>query len=251
MKIKLILELSLTLAKYNFRLKNEGSYIGIFWYMLNPLLLFTLLFLVFGDRLGFDIANYPAYMLLGIVMFNFFQQTTKEATKIIISNAETIKFITLPREILVISMVIKNAFSHIFEIAAFMIIMIFLGSTFYGIIFYPLLFILLLFFTLGISFLLSSIAVYFTDLDNIWIFVSYLLWLATPIFYDIGGQEKLLLFNMFNPLYYFITIGREIIIYSRIPELWILGGALFYSVLSIVVGLIVFRSLKDRFAEMI
>lgn len=243
--------MSLTLAKYNFKLKNEGSYIGIFWYLLNPLLLFTLLFFVFGDRLGLGIANYPAYLLLGVVMFNFFQQTTKESTRIIMSSADTIKFIHFPREVLVISMVIKNAFSHIFEIAAFVIIMIFLGSSLYGIVFYPLLFILLFLFTLGISFLFSSIAVYFTDLDNIWLFVSYLLWLATPIFYEIGNQGRLLLFNMFNPLFYFITLGREIIIYSRVPELWILGGALFYSAISLTVGLFVFRRLKNGFAEMI
>jgi len=251
MNVGKVLRTCTKLAKYNFKVRTEGSYIGIMWYLLNPLALFAVLFLVFNDRLGGGILNYGAYLLLGIVMFNFFQQTARESTGIIEANIEIIKFMRFPREMLILSMVIKNAFSHIFEIAAFIIIAVIMGSSIQGIIFYPLLFVPLFIFILGVSFLFSAVAVYFVDLDNIWIFISYLLWLATPIFYEIGGQGRLLLFNMFNPLYYFITIGRDIVVYSRIPEMWLVGGALSYSLIALLAGLLVFRRLKGRFAEML
>src|SRR4030042_3140482 len=94
MKLRHFLDLSLEIAKSSFKLRNEGSYLGIFWYLLNPLLLFLLLLLVFSDRLGNSIPSYPLYLLLGIVIFNFFQQATTESTKIIVRDyGELIKSI--------------------------------------------------------------------------------------------------------------------------------------------------------------
>ena len=55
--------------------------------------------------------------------------------------------------------------------------------------------------------MLSALSVHFTDIENIWSFVSYILWLGTPIFYSIGGQTKLLYVSMLNPMYYFITVS--------------------------------------------
>ncbi|MCH7640633.1 ABC transporter permease [Patescibacteria group bacterium] len=105
------IRLSLALAKANFKLRNEGTYLGILWYLLNPLLLFALLFLIFFDRLGQNIEQYPLYLLLGIIMFNFFQQATTEATKIIDQNRHLIKSINFPKESLIAS-IISTTFSR-------------------------------------------------------------------------------------------------------------------------------------------
>ena len=61
----------------------------------------------------------------------------------------------------------------------------------------------------------------------------------------------LLIFNLFNPLYYFITISRDIIIYNRMPELWMVGGIILYTLISIIIGFTIFKKLKYKFAEMI
>jgi ABC-type polysaccharide/polyol phosphate export permease len=107
------------------------------------------------------------------------------------------------------------------------------------------------FFTFGVSLILSSFVVFFVDLDNIWAFFVRLLWLATPIFYSIGGQVRLYVFNLFNPMHYFINLSREIIIYNHLPELWILVGAMFYAILAFFIGIYAFNKLKNKFAEMI
>ncbi|MCX6760298.1 MAG: ABC transporter permease, partial [Candidatus Nealsonbacteria bacterium] len=80
-RIRHILALSFVFAKVKFKLKNEGSYLGIFWYLLSPILTFLILFFIFSDRLGNDIYLYPIYLLLGIIIFNFFQYTTLEAAR--------------------------------------------------------------------------------------------------------------------------------------------------------------------------
>ena len=78
MRLKKFIELSFALAKAQFKLRNEGSYLGIFWYILNPIFIFSLLLLIFSTRVGQGIPHYPLYLLLGIIMFNFFQTATIE-----------------------------------------------------------------------------------------------------------------------------------------------------------------------------
>jgi len=252
MKIRHFLNLSFEIAKSSFKLRNEGSYLGIFWYLLNPLLLFVLLLLVFSDRLGNNIPSYPLYLLLGIIIFNFFQQSTLESTRVIVRDyGELIKSINFPREALVLGITLRSVFSHFFEFILFLFFMLIFKNSMTGLIFYPIILVFLFVFIFGFSLILSSLTVYFIDLDNIWNFFVRLVWLATPIFYSIGGQDRLFIANLFNPLYYFITLSREIIIYTRLPELWIIFGALFYALSALLIGMLVFNKLKVKFAEML
>ena len=249
---KNLFELSLSLAKAEFKLRNEGSYLGIFWYLLNPLLTFGLLFLVFSDRLGGGIPQYALYLLLGIVMFNFFQSSTNESvTSVIRDYRWVIKSINFPREALIASVVFKNLFSHFFEIIFFMIFLVFLKTSLIGILFYLPILIFFCLFVFGFSMLLASLTVYFVDLENIWAFAARLLWLGTPIFYTIAGQTRLYYVNIFNPIYYFITIARDLIIYAKMPDISIIFGTVFYALFFLSAGIFVFNMLKTKFAEKI
>ena len=171
-KLKSFWQLSLALAKAQFKLRNEGSYLGIFWYLLNPLLMFTLLLLVFSDRLGSGIPHYPLYLLLGIIMFNFFQQITSFSIKTMDENRALIKSIKFSRESLVSSTVLRTLFSHIFEIILFIIIALIFGVSLGGFIFYIPILIFFSIFVYGFSLILASFYIYFIDIENIWVFVS-------------------------------------------------------------------------------
>lgn len=246
-----ILETSITLAKAEIKLKNEGSYLGILWYLLNPLFTFILLLLIFSDRVGQGIPHYPLYLLLGIIMFNFFQAVTVESTKIIQNNGRVIKSINFPRETLVASVVLKCLFSHSFEVILFIAVSLYFNVSVTCLVYYPVILVFFCLFCFGASLLLSSLNLYFFDLENIWVFVSRLIWLGTPIFYAIGGQNRLLFINLFNPMYYFITIARDIVIYMTMPEWWMIAGCAFYSLLFLMGGVLIFNKLKIKFAEMI
>ncbi|MEI6058855.1 MAG: ABC transporter permease [archaeon] len=249
-KLAGLLGLSFSLAVAEFKLRNEGSYLGIFWYLLNPVLMFFLIFLVFAGRLGNDIPQYSLYLLLGLIMLNFFQNSTTQAIKAITENRAMIKSISFPREALVLGTIICSIFSHLFEVALFFIVGLLLGVSLLGIFWYFLVFVFFVFFILGLSFILSSLQVYFVDLENIWIFVSRLIMFGTPIFYSIGGQTRLLYVNLFNPLYFFITLSRDLIIYRVFPQGWLVLGVAGYSLLFLVIGLWIFNRLKVKFDEM-
>lgn len=247
-----VIGLSFQIAKAEFKLKNEGSYLGIFWYLLNPILTFALLFFVFSDRLGNTIPEYPIYLLLGIVLFNIFQSATLESTKSIIKEHRSlIKSINFPRESLILSIVLKNLFSHVIEIALCCILLIYMHYSLFWFLFYlPILFFFLLF-IYGTALILSSLTVFFVDLDNIWAFAVRLIWLGTPIFYSIGGQMRLFYVNLANPLYYFITATRDLVIYHRMPEMWIVWGVVGFSVFTFICGFFLFRTLNIKAAERI
>ena len=250
--ISKIIKLSTQLAISDFKLKNEGSFFGLLWYVFNPILLFTLLYFVFKNNLGNGIHYYSLYLLLGILMYNFFQAVTSESTRTIISeNNHLIKSINFPRESLIIAIVLKNIFSHTIEILLFGILLIYFGINFLNLFFYILILILFCLFLVGLSLILSSLTVYFIDLDNIWIFVTKLLLFVTPIFYVIEDNIYLLYANYLNPLYYYIEMARSVVIYNKFPEFNIVIGSIFISLFFFILGKIIFNKYDKKIAELI
>ncbi len=249
-KIESFFELSFSIAKAEFKMRNEGSYLGVFWYLLNPLFMFALLFFVFSRKLGYHIKDYPAYLFLGIILFNIFQRTTIDSSNIIIRNSSLLKSIKFSKEALVFANILKNLFSHLFELGLFIILLLVLKIPLLGLIPYALVLFVFSIFIYGTSLILSALTPYIVDLENVWLFLSRIIWLATPIFYSIEGT-RIAYINFFNPIYYFITIARDIMVYTKIPEPWLIFGSLFWALLSLVIGLLIFNKLKVKFAELI
>ncbi|MBW2992620.1 ABC transporter permease [Candidatus Woesearchaeota archaeon] len=245
--LSLITQLTIT----SFKLRNEGSYLGILWYLLNPLLLFLILYFVFSNRLGSGIEHFALYLLLGIIQFNFLNLAAGTSMKNIIQNSNLIKSLSFSRESLIISSVLMALISHLFELAVFILFSLFLGIKPVLIIVFPLILLLQFLFTLGLCLTLSSVIIYFRDLENIWLFVSRLWWFLTPVFYSVKEGSLIHLINIFNPMYYIITISRNILIYSRLPDLSSITIIACISIISFITGYLIFTKLKVKFAELV
>jgi len=251
-RIKSILGLSLSLAKANFKIRNEGSYLGVFWYLLEPLVFFIVLLIIRGAVLNTNIGNYQLYLFIGLIMFNFFTAVTNFSTRVIQNNSGFIKSLKINKEVFVISGLLQFIFSHFFEFLILIIFSIFLKVKLtYLLIFYPILFLFFCLFTVGVSFILSIIGVYIKDLSNVWSVFTRLLWLITPIFYTIENNSLLQKINIFNPLYYFINITREVIMSSKLPNIYWILSTIFCSVFVFLIGLIFFEKSKKKLAERI
>ncbi|MCC6932508.1 MAG: ABC transporter permease [Deltaproteobacteria bacterium] len=240
---------SITLAQSDFKLRNENSVLGIFWYLLDPILMFALLYLVFNDRIGQNIHCYPLQLIIGIVFFNFFQKATSDATGAIVNNGQLLHTFPFPPAVLVLSIIVKHLIGHAIEWVLCLLIFAYYGWLSCYLFYYPLLICAFLVFILGLSFTLAALSVYISDIIYLYSFFLRLLWLATPIFYSIDGQSRLYLLNLFNPIYYYITAGRELFVYQHSPSILIIGGAIFYAILSLCVGVCIFNKLQLRFAE--
>lgn len=245
------LGLAIQLAKANFKLKNEGSFLGIFWYLLEPFLLFLIIVGIRSFFGGGSIENYPLYLLLGLVMYNFFSVTTGTTTGVITSSSNFIKSIKINHESLIISRVLEGIYSHFFEIILFAGFMIFFKVSLIWILVYPIIIGFFIIFVLGISFILATLGVYIVDMNNAWRVITRLLFFLTPIFYLVEKGTLIYKINLFNPVFYFITIARELIINNSIPEYWMIEVMIGISLVSFAVGIFVFERYKNKFAEMV
>jgi len=252
-KIKKIIKVSISLAKINFILRTEGSYLGIFWYLLNPLIMFLIIISIKKYALSnIQVENYPLYLFMGITGFNFFKQALSNAITSIRSNTDYIKSInTLEPEVLVVSGVFQVVFSHLFEFILIIGFMIYYKIFLAGLLFYPLIFFFFLILTLGLSFIFATIGMYIYDFDNVWIILTQLLFFISPIFYVIKKGDFIYYFNLINPLFYFLTLARSAVINFTTAPLWIILGMFFFSFSSLIIGLLVFNRFKNKFTELI
>jgi len=248
--IKKTFRLSFSLAVAQFKLRNEGSYLGIFWYLLDPLAMFSIILILSGVLTNTNIKNYPVYLLLGLIMFNFFRQTTINSTNSIVANAAFIKSMKISSEVFVISVAIQSFFSHLFELVILLFFIIFFKIPLIGFFLYPAVFLFLFLFSLGASFILASIGVYVNDINNVWSVFINILWFSTPIFYVISDGGPAII-NKLNPMFYFVSIAREIVIGGSIFPTGQLIEIAVLSVIFFLSGLVIFEKFKTKFAELI
>lgn len=250
-ELKTQFHLGISLAKVNFKLRNEGSLLGILWYLLEPGLFFVTLIAIRGHFSGSQNPYYPLYLIIGLTLFNFFRNVTTQSTRAIAANEEFVKSIKIPLEPLVLSILFQFIFTHLIEIIIVALCSLYFHLPLTWIFYYPLILVVLSIFTLGLSFLLATIGTFIDDLSNVWRLIMQTLWLITPIFYIMKPESLIYTINLFNPMFYFITTARSIIIYGHWPGIRLLAAALASSIISLAIGLSVFRKYKIKFAESI
>src|SRR5476651_335494 len=156
------------LVRTDFKLRYQGSVLGYAWSLLRPLLLFIILYVVFVKflKLGAGIPHYPVYLLLGIVIWNFFNEMTVQSLGSIVGRGDLIRKIRIPRWIIVLSSSISaliNLFLNLLVIVVFMFVNhVDLMRT---ILWLPLIFAEVYLFSLGVSFFLAAAFVKFRDIN--------------------------------------------------------------------------------------
>jgi len=229
--------------------RHESSLFGMFWYLLGPALMFGVLMLVFSQRLGTTIEHYFLYLLLGIILWNFFSAGTSRAIDALMSQASLIKSMPVRADILVLSSVLEAFVNHCFELVIFGAILAFYGVFSVTAFYFFLIVILEFIFVLGMSYFLSALFFIFRDLNQIWSVILRVWWFATPIFYQLtetGPGRKV---NMFNPMFYVIDSARDALIYNYVPHITSMGILACFAFAALLCGYVLFRMLSPYFPE--
>lgn len=251
------------LVRTDFKLRYQGSVLGYAWSLLRPLLLFLILYVVFVRflKIGGSIPHYPIYLLLGIVLWNFFNEMTTQSLTSIVGRGDLIRKIRIPRWIIVFSSSISaliNLGLNLIVVGVFMVInKVDIMST---IVWVPLLLVEIYLFALGISLLLSAAFVKFRDVSYIWEVIMQGAFYLTPILYPLSlisnvTFQKLLLMNPMaqaiqDVRYAAVTHHHEVVTISNVFD----GGWYrfipFVIVLVLLVGgLAYFKKESKYFAE--
>jgi len=235
------------------KLKYKRSFLGLLWSLLNPLLMMVIISIVFSSLFRFDIVNFPAYLITGTIMFTFFSEATNMSMVSIIGNGSLIRKVYIPKYIFPLSKILSSFINLLFSLLAMILVLIFTKVKLTWILcLIPLPLIYFLIFTIGVGLILSTYAVFFRDLIHLYGVVLLALNYLTPIFYPeniIPIKYQFLL--KVNPLYYFIKLFRDVVLYGKLPSLQLNMICLAISLLALFIGTIVFYRKQDHFIHSI
>lgn len=237
------------LVARDFKSKYKRSILGVLWSLLNPLLLMTVQYIVFSALFRFDIPNYQLYLLIGIVMFNFFSEATGQALVSITGNAGLITKVNVPKYIFPVSKVLSSCINLGFSLIVLVPMILFAGIPItWKYLLLPFGIINMIIFTIGFSLILASVMVFFRDTQFLY-GVMIMLWMyLTPIFYpeDIIGSNFQWMLQC-NPMYHFIRYTRNLILDNSVPTLRAHIFCLIFAFGTLMIGSYIFRKVKDRF----
>ena len=244
-------ELLKTSIKKDIRGKYKSSILGVIWSFLNPLLQLAVYAIVFPLIMKSNIPNYTVFVCCGLIPWTFFSTAISRTSFVMIENANIIKKVYFPREILPISIVTSEMVNFIISTVIILAFVMAYGIGFsWYIVFYPVILIIQYILLIGISLLVSSITVYIRDLQHFIGILLQLLFYATPIVYglDIIPQSFRWILKI-NPMSYIIDGYRSIKKKKKMPDFVGLGIVLAISVILCIIGYLVFNKLQKRFAE--
>jgi ABC-2 type transport system permease protein len=252
--------LTVTLAVTDFKLRFFGSALGYVWTLMRPLLLFGVLYVVFTEivRFGGDVKHYPVYLLMAIVLFTYFSETTSRGVTSLMERENLLRKVRFPRLVIPLSVALHALFNLGLNLVVVFVFILASGIEprieWLGLV--PLVVLLVLFAT-GVTMLISALYVRYRDMQPIWEVVLQMLFYASPVIYvtstfpDSVEREA-----MTNPLTAILTEARYLLIDPAAPSAAeAIGGTarllipLFVILAAFTVGLWVFMREAPRIAE--
>jgi ABC-2 type transport system permease protein len=190
-----------------FRRTYFGTVFGYLWSLVRPLMLFGVLLFVFTQvfRIGAKLDNYPVLLLLGIVLYTFFQEATSNAVTSVVTQEGVVRKTQFPRLVIPISVVLTAAFNFLLNLVVVFVFILAWGvDPMLSWLLFPIPLFFLFVLTTAVSMLLSVLYVRFRDVAIIWVVVAQMLFYATPILYPLGRfgleDETIEQWLMINPL---------------------------------------------------
>jgi ABC-type polysaccharide/polyol phosphate export permease len=227
----------------------KRSVLGVAWTMLNPLGTMLIMSFVFSN-LFHTVGNYSVYLLCGLLVWNFFSQSTNAAMSGLVWGGSLMKQIYVPRTIFGISAIGTALVNMVLSLVPLLLVILVTGSPIYWtIVFIPLVILLEAAFSIGVGLTMSSLAVYFPDVLEMYQ-ILLLAWMyLSPIMYpeDIIPAQYLGIYRI-NPMYWMIKLFRALIYEGRIPPFSEIWPALAWAFGALIFGWIFFSSKSDEYA---
>ncbi len=237
------LEILGTFLKTDFILRYQNSVLGFVWVFLKPFVIFGVLLIVFSIFRQ-DIPHFPLYLLLGILLFQFFSDGTTFGLHALINKRHLINNIPFEKSLLVFSSVLNAGIHFVFGLIVFGLFLWWYGVmiSILGMLIFLFLILCLLALVLGCSFFLSIFMSRWRDTGEVWMLVITILFYLVPIFYPLGMvPEPWHNILWLNPLAQIITFAREVLILGSIPKFFQILSLAGVSFLMFGIGWIFFR----------
>ena len=237
------------LVAKDFKLKYRRSILGFLWSILNPLLMMLVITAVFSNMFKSDIEYFPVYYLCGYLIFNFVIEATNGALTSIVQSGYLIKKVYIPKYIFPLE---KSSFALVnvlFSFVAVVIVILITGMPIKTTIFLiPIPIFLAFIFSTGLGLILASMNTFFRDMGHLYSVWTTAWMYLTPMFYPISIiPDNIKTVIYYNPLYYYVTYLRMLVIDGEIPGMEINVICICFSFLFLLIGLLIFKKNQDKF----
>ena len=243
-------DLIVFLVRRDLTARYKRSVLGIAWTMLNPLGMMIVLSIVFSQIFRMNIADYPAYVLSGLISWTFFAQTSSAAINVLVWGGDLMQRIYIPRSAFAISSIGTGLINLLLSLVPLIVVMVVIGTPLHlTILLAPVSMILLGLFSLGVGLLISTIGIYFADIVEMYSIVIMAWFYITPIIYTLDLlPAKLQGWLQLNPMVTLVELFRSLVFYGKIPTLenWLISIGVALGMF--LIGWLVFTGKSDEFA---
>ncbi len=244
------------LVRRNIKNQYYRSVIGIIWTVLNPLLNMLVMAFVFSAIFGTttDGLDYPIYILSGNILFNIVRSSTTSALPCLVQQREMLLKTRVPMKLFPAANVFSSVITFMFSMVALLIVMATRAIGGFYVFHWQIVLVLALLpaltiFSLGISFFLSAIYVFFRDIKHIYSVFLTLWTYLTPLFYSLTSIRNATAAKIvrLNPMYHLITLFRSMLTGSaQSPASYLISYL--YAAAAFIGGIFFFRAIQDHIA---
>lgn len=237
------------LVARDFKTKYKRSILGVFWSFLNPLMTMMVQYFVFSTIFKNDVPHFAAYLIIGTVMFNFFNEACGMTLTSILGNANLITKVYIPKYIYPLTRTLSSTVNLSISLLPALMVCLATGVRLQKSVILSLYFFAcLIVFSLGLGMLLATSMVFFRDTQFLWGVLNMMWMYATPIFYpETILPDNLKVILHINPLYYFLKSIRMCILDGLSPEPVVYVQCLLIALGMLLVGAFVFYREQNKF----
>ena len=211
------------LVKRDFKKRYNRTVLGIVWSVLSPLLMLSVVAVIFGNFFGRSIEHYVIYLFSGQIIFNYFTEATNEGMLALVNNSSIFSKVNVPKYLFLFSKNISAIINFLIILFIYFFFVALEGINFtwqFVLLIYPI--ICLITINVGIGLMLSALYIFFRDIQYLYRIFTQVVMYGSAIFYsiDILPQHLQMLFYC-NPVFVCITYFRSIVLHNTVPDLWL------------------------------
>jgi ABC-type polysaccharide/polyol phosphate export permease len=238
----------LQLVRRQLMLRYRRTMLGYLWTLINPLLMMSVMALVFAALFKADLKTFAVFLFSGMIPWNFFSSVVTQSGTSFINNESLIKKIYLPKAIFPLSIAFALLIDSLLSFLALFAIILFIGGSLtWSVLFIPVAFLLLFFFAVGIGLIMSITTVFFRDLQYVILIAMQGLFFLTPILYKheaLAGKVAWLV--GLNPVVPYIELFRAPLFQAALPATSVILQAAVISFSAMAIGLYVFLGQEKK-----
>lgn len=237
------------LVKRDFKKKYKRTILGMGWSMLSPLLMLLVMKVVFEQFFGRNTPHYTTYLFCGLLVFNWFSESTNSGMRSLYANASIFSKVNVPKYLFLFAGNVQTLINFGLSLLVFFFFCAIDHVDFtwkFLLLGYPMATLLL--FNIGVGMILSALYIFFRDMDYLWSVCLQLLMYGSAIFYQIdkmtpGVQQVFLC----NPVYRHIAYVREIVLAGTVPDLMTHVTLAGIALVALAVGSFMYKHYNTRF----